>query len=67
VIRVPSAHGEGNYAADQETLARLEGEGRVVFRYTAPDGTTNRGMGLARAEALDVVVASFGTRERMWL
>jgi phosphoribosylformylglycinamidine synthase I len=39
VIRVPSAHGEGNYTADQDTLARLEGEGRVVFRYTAPDGT----------------------------
>ena len=39
VIRVPSAHGEGNYTADQETLARLEGEGRVLFRYTAPDGT----------------------------
>jgi phosphoribosylformylglycinamidine synthase len=39
VIRVPSAHGEGNYTADKDTLARLEGEGRVVFRYTAPDGT----------------------------
>jgi phosphoribosylformylglycinamidine synthase len=39
VIRVPTAHGEGNYAADAETIARLEGEGRVVFRYVAPDGT----------------------------
>jgi phosphoribosylformylglycinamidine synthase len=38
VIRVPVAHGEGNYAADTETIARLEGEGRVAFRYTAPDG-----------------------------
>ncbi|MCL2430534.1 MAG: phosphoribosylformylglycinamidine synthase subunit PurQ [Alphaproteobacteria bacterium] len=38
VIRVPTAHGEGNYAADAETLARLEGEGRVVFRYSSPDG-----------------------------
>jgi phosphoribosylformylglycinamidine synthase len=38
VIRVPVAHGEGNYAADAETLARLEGEGRVVFRYVSPDG-----------------------------
>jgi phosphoribosylformylglycinamidine synthase len=27
------AHGEGNYFADQETLNRLEGEGRVAFRY----------------------------------
>src|SRR5579863_5339739 len=39
VIRVPVAHGEGNYVADADTIARLEGEGRVVFRYTAPDGT----------------------------
>jgi phosphoribosylformylglycinamidine synthase len=38
VIRVPVAHGEGNYAADPETLARLEAEGRVLFRYTSPDG-----------------------------
>jgi phosphoribosylformylglycinamidine synthase subunit PurQ / glutaminase len=38
VIRVPVAHGEGNYAADPETVARLEGEGRVLFRYTSPDG-----------------------------
>ena len=33
VIRVPVAHGEGNYIADGETIARLEGEGRVIFRY----------------------------------
>ena len=29
----PVANGEGNYFADDETLDRLEGEGRVVFRY----------------------------------
>jgi phosphoribosylformylglycinamidine synthase len=39
VIRVPVAHGEGNYVADETTIARLEGEGRVVFRYVAPDGS----------------------------
>jgi phosphoribosylformylglycinamidine synthase len=38
VIRVPVAHGEGNYVADETTVARLEGEGRVLFRYAAPDG-----------------------------
>jgi len=38
VICVPVAHGEGNYIADGETIARLEGEGRVVFRYSSPDG-----------------------------
>jgi phosphoribosylformylglycinamidine synthase len=39
VISVPVAHGEGNYVADKKTIARLEGEGRVLFRYTAPDGS----------------------------
>ncbi len=39
VIRVPVAHGEGNYVADAETIAQLEAEGRVLFRYAAPDGT----------------------------
>ena len=38
VIRVPVAHGEGNYIADADTIARLEDEGRVLFRYTTPDG-----------------------------
>jgi phosphoribosylformylglycinamidine (FGAM) synthase-like amidotransferase family enzyme len=32
-IVAPVAHGEGNYYADEATLDRLEGEGRVVFRY----------------------------------
>src|SRR5713226_6648597 len=38
VIRVPIAHGEGNYIADAETIKQLEGEGRVLYRYVAPDG-----------------------------
>lgn len=33
VVKMPIAHGEGNYFADDETLNRLEGDGRVVFRY----------------------------------
>ena len=41
VIRVPTAHGEGNYVADHDTIERLEGEGRVLFRYTAPDGSVD--------------------------
>jgi phosphoribosylformylglycinamidine synthase len=32
-IVIPVAHHDGNYQADPETLARLEGEGRVAFRY----------------------------------
>ena len=32
-ITIPVAHHDGNYQADAETLDRLEGEGRIVFRY----------------------------------
>jgi len=38
VIRVPVAHMDGNYFADAATLDRLEGEGRVAFRYVAANG-----------------------------
>jgi phosphoribosylformylglycinamidine synthase len=44
VVSCPVAHGEGNYICDAGTLARLEGEGRVVFRYveaTNPNGAIN--------------------------
>jgi phosphoribosylformylglycinamidine synthase len=39
VIRVPVAHGEGNYVADEDTIERLEREERILFRYAAPDGS----------------------------
>lgn len=35
-ITLPVAHHDGNYVADAETLDRLEGEGRVAFRYAEP-------------------------------
>ena len=38
VIRVPVAHGEGNFTADDAALDRLEGEGHVAFRYCSPSG-----------------------------
>jgi phosphoribosylformylglycinamidine synthase len=37
-IVVPIAHGDGRYSADEETLDRLEGEGRVAFRYAGGPG-----------------------------
>ncbi|MCS5495798.1 phosphoribosylformylglycinamidine synthase subunit PurQ [Cnuibacter physcomitrellae] len=42
-IVVPLKNGEGGYIADAETLAMLEGEGRVVFRYVGvnPNGSLN--------------------------
>lgn len=38
LLRMPVAHGEGRFAADAETLRRLEGEGRIVVRYVGLDG-----------------------------
>jgi phosphoribosylformylglycinamidine synthase subunit PurQ / glutaminase len=38
VLRVPIAHGEGCYLADEETLDMLEGEGLVAFRYCDATG-----------------------------
>lgn len=39
VLKIPIAHGEGNYYADPETLAALEANRQVIFRYVRPDGT----------------------------
>ncbi|MDR7085810.1 phosphoribosylformylglycinamidine synthase [Aeromicrobium panaciterrae] len=42
-IVIPLKNGEGGFVADAETVARLEGEGRVVFRYVDvnPNGSVN--------------------------
>jgi phosphoribosylformylglycinamidine synthase subunit PurQ / glutaminase len=39
LLRMPVAHGEGRFAADEATLRRLEAEGRVVVRYVELDGS----------------------------
>lgn len=52
IIRSPVAHHDGNYFADPETLARLEGEGQVVFRYAQgsnPNGSINDIAGIVDA------------------
>ncbi len=38
LMRVPIAHGDGNYYCDEKTLRRLLGEERVAFRYVSPEG-----------------------------
>lgn len=43
IIKVAIAHGEGNYVADAEAIARLEGENRVAFRYCDAQGDTKSG------------------------
>ncbi len=43
-IKVPVAHHDGNFQADEATLDRLEGEGRVAFRYTEEVNGSARGI-----------------------
>lgn len=38
ILTLPIAHGEGRYYADAETLAELENQGQVLFRYCTPSG-----------------------------
>jgi phosphoribosylformylglycinamidine synthase I len=38
VLRIPIAHGEGNYYADEATLEELKRNDQIVFRYCTPDG-----------------------------
>jgi phosphoribosylformylglycinamidine synthase len=50
VLRIPIAHGEGRFTASDETIAQLEGDGQVVFRYVdaagrrTPDANPNGSM-----------------------
>lgn len=41
ILKVPIAHSDGNYHCDQGTLAELEKNRQVIFRYTTPDGTND--------------------------
>lgn len=60
VLRMPVAHHDGRYFADPETLARLEGDGQVAFRYVDatgrrtedanPNGSVNDIAGIASAD-----------------
>jgi phosphoribosylformylglycinamidine synthase len=43
VLRIPIAHAEGRFVADEETLQALESEGRVVFRYVNAAGQRDPG------------------------
>jgi phosphoribosylformylglycinamidine synthase subunit PurQ / glutaminase len=56
-LTMPVAHAEGNYFADEATLDRLEGEGRVAFRYVggAPNGSARDIAGISGGPRLNVV------------
>ena len=37
-LAIPVSHGEGSYFAEPDTIAKLEDDGRILFRYCEPDG-----------------------------
>lgn len=38
ILKIPIAHGEGNYYADDKTLREMQENGQIVFRYATPEG-----------------------------
>jgi phosphoribosylformylglycinamidine synthase subunit PurQ / glutaminase len=38
ILKIPIAHSDGNYSCDEATLAELEKNRQILFRYTTPDG-----------------------------
>ncbi len=51
-IRIPVAHGEGNYFCDEETLAQLKENGQIAFTYegTNPNGSVENIAGITNAQ-----------------
>lgn len=52
ILNIPIAHHDGNYFADEETLDRLEGENRIVFRYAGdnPNGSAHAIAGIVNED-----------------
>ncbi len=65
VWRLPVAHGEGRYQADEATLKRLEGEGLIGLRYCARDGFDRRERQPQRQPARDRRHLRWPSQERL--
>ena len=51
ILKVPIAHNDGNYTCDEVTLATLEKNRQVIFRYTTPDGVSSSAAAQGKADA----------------
>jgi phosphoribosylformylglycinamidine synthase subunit PurQ / glutaminase len=51
ILKLPIAHGDGNYTCDDATLASLEKNRQVIFRYTTPDGASRSATAQEKADA----------------
>ncbi|MCA9601135.1 MAG: phosphoribosylformylglycinamidine synthase subunit PurQ, partial [Myxococcales bacterium] len=54
VLRLPIAHADGRYHADERTLRELVDQGRIAFRYTADPGARERLPANPNGSALDI-------------
>ena len=50
ILRLPIAHAEGNYVCDDQTLAELHREDRIIFRYCDRDGSRDNIAGICNRE-----------------
>jgi phosphoribosylformylglycinamidine synthase subunit PurQ / glutaminase len=51
ILRLPIAHGDGNFTCDEDTLASLEENRQVIFRYTTPNGVGRSAAAQEKADA----------------
>ena len=51
ILKLPIAHGDGNFTCDEDTLASLEKNRQVVFRYTTPDSVGRSAASQEEADA----------------
>ncbi|MGH9718331.1 MAG: phosphoribosylformylglycinamidine synthase subunit PurQ [Candidatus Acidiferrales bacterium] len=64
IVKIPIAHMEGNYFCDPQTLADLERNRQVLFRYVRPDGTVDERDREANPNGSLAAVAGICNRER---
>ncbi len=62
VIKVPIAHGEGNYTADTETLKKLEQNNQILFRYVTTEGKLDERANVNGASAAIAGIVSENAR-----
>jgi phosphoribosylformylglycinamidine synthase len=64
VLEMPIAHMEGNYFCDRETLAELERNKQIIFRYVTPDGVVAPDDSSANPNGSLAAIAGICNRER---
>jgi phosphoribosylformylglycinamidine synthase len=64
VLEMPIAHMEGNYFCDRETLAELERNKQIIFRYVTPDGRVAADDSDANPNGSLAAIAGICNRER---